>query len=146
MVPDVYILLSPQEKAVHYSSWGHRCTHSAVYSSKIFKPLSDIILLCEVYCRIGKCTNKELNYVMVFIMRPSSTLKLQFVFDFNESLWEMFFFITFWKFLILYLGCGCVTFGFMTQMTSNHLLPMPMNKKHESKDYQIYSKMLRKIC
>ena len=39
-----------------------------------------------------------------------------------------------------------MTFNFMTQMTLRHLLPMPMNKKLECKDHQIYSKMLRKIC
>ena len=35
---------------------------------------------------------------------------------------------------------------FTTQMTSHLLLPMPMNKKLECKDHQIYPKMLRKIC
>ena len=39
-----------------------------------------------------------------------------------------------------------MTFNFTTQMTLRHLLPMPMNKKRECKDHQIYSKMLRKIC
>ena len=38
MVPGAYILLSPQEEEVRYSSWGQRCTHSAVHSSKRFKP------------------------------------------------------------------------------------------------------------
>ena len=27
MLPDMYILLSPQEEEVHSSSWGDRCTH-----------------------------------------------------------------------------------------------------------------------
>ena len=26
MLPDVYILLSPQEESVYFSSWGDRCT------------------------------------------------------------------------------------------------------------------------
>ena len=43
-------------------------------------------------------------------------------------------------------GRGCMTFNFKIQMTLRHLLPMPMNKKRECKDHQIYSKMLRKIC
>ena len=55
MVPGEYILLFPQEEAVH------RFTHSAAHSSKRFKPLSTIILLCQGYCRIGKNTNKEFN-------------------------------------------------------------------------------------
>ena len=49
-------------------------------------------------------------------------------------------------FLFLYLGCGFMIFNFTTQMTLGHILPMPMNKKLERKDHQIYSKMLRKIC
>ena len=50
------------------------------------------------------------------------------------------------KFLVLYLGCGSMTYNFTTQMTLHHLLIMPMNKLLECKDYQIYSKLLRKIC
>ena len=67
MVSGVYILLSPQEKEVHYSSWGNRCTHSAAYSSKRFKPLFDIMWLCQGYWWIGKNTSKEFSCVMVFI-------------------------------------------------------------------------------
>ena len=39
MVPGVYILLSPAEEEVHYSSERHRSAHSAAYSSERFKPL-----------------------------------------------------------------------------------------------------------
>ena len=39
ILPDVYILPSPQ---VHSSSWGDRCTHVAVHSSKRWNPLSFI--------------------------------------------------------------------------------------------------------
>ena len=52
----------------------------------------------------------------------------------------------FGKFLVLFLGCGSMTYNFTTQMTLHHLLIMPMNKLLECKDHQIYSKMLRKIC
>ena len=45
MLPDVYILLSPQEEKVHFS-WGNRCTHLAADPSKILSPLSVIILAC----------------------------------------------------------------------------------------------------
>ena len=31
-----------------------------------------------------------------------------------------FFLIKFWKFLVLYLGCGCMSFDFTIQMTSSH--------------------------
>ena len=59
MVSGVYILLSPQEEEVHSSSWGHRCTDTAVHSTKIFKPLSVIILPCQGYCLIEKKKKKE---------------------------------------------------------------------------------------
>ena len=46
MLPDLNILLSPQEEEVHSSSWGDRYTHLAEHSSKRLHPLSVIILLC----------------------------------------------------------------------------------------------------
>ena len=46
MLPDVYILLSPQEEEVYSSSLGRRCTHLAAHSSKRLNPLSVIILVC----------------------------------------------------------------------------------------------------
>ena len=39
MLPDVYILLSPQEEEEHSFSWGNRCTHLAVHSSKRVKEI-----------------------------------------------------------------------------------------------------------
>ena len=79
---------------------------------KRFKPLCDTLLLCQGYCWIGKNTNKKFSCVMMFIMRASSSLKLQFVFWFQwMSLSKL---IKFSKFLVLYLGCGCMTFDFMT--------------------------------
>ena len=75
---------------MHCSSWGQRCIHSATHSSR-FKPLSLIILPSQGYCWIGKNTNKKLpSCVMVLITRPSSTLKFQFDFGFNEYLWAIF--------------------------------------------------------
>ena len=49
IVPGVYILPSPQDKEVHSSSGGDRCTHSALHSPKRFEPLSAITLLCQGY-------------------------------------------------------------------------------------------------
>ena len=67
---------------------------------------------------LGKNTNNKFSCVMVLIMRPSSTLKFQFVFGFNECLWEIFSLLNFEKFPVLYLGCGCIfmTFDFTTQI------------------------------
>ena len=50
------------------------------------------------------------------------------------------------KFLVLYLGCGCMAFDFITQMTLSHFLPMLVNEKLKCRDHKIYFKMLRKIC
>ena len=38
MLPDVYILLSPREDGVYSFSWGDRCTHLEVHSSKTLNP------------------------------------------------------------------------------------------------------------
>ena len=48
MLPDVYILLSPQEEEVHFSSRGDRCTHLEAHSSKTLNTLPVIILVCLV--------------------------------------------------------------------------------------------------
>ena len=139
----------PSRRRGNYSSWGHRCTHSELHSSKRFKPLSDMIWLCQGYWWIAKNTKEEFSCVMVFIMRPNHTFI--FVSGFNECLWTSFFLTQFnlRKFLVLYLGCGCMIFDFTTQMISSHFLPHADEKKKkklECKDHQIYSKMLRKIC
>ena len=127
-VPGAYVLLSPQEEEVHTSSWKHRCTHSAAHSLKRFKSLSAIILLCQCYCWIRKNTNKEFNCVVVFIIRPSTTLKFQFVFGFNKCLWPIFSLLIFENFW-LYIGYGCVNFDFTIFDDLSYLLaPMPMKK------------------
>ena len=77
------------------------------------------MLLYQDYCWPVKNTN-EFNYAMKFVVRPSS--KFQFAFGFNESV-RIFFLIKFWKIIVLYLGCGCMTFDFTTQITSSYLLP-----------------------
>ena len=45
-LPDVYILLSPQEEDVQSSSRGKRFTHLTTHPSKRLNPLSVIILVC----------------------------------------------------------------------------------------------------
>ena len=89
--------------------------HSAAHSSKRFKPLSTIILLCQCYCWIEKNTS---NCVMVLIIRPGSTLKFQFVIGFNEWLWAIFFLLSFQNFwFYIYLGCVYMIFDFTTEVT-----------------------------
>ena len=46
ILPDVYILLSPQEEEARSSSWGDRCTHLEAHSSKLLNTLPVIILVC----------------------------------------------------------------------------------------------------
>ena len=121
MLPGVYIVLSPQEEEVYFSSWGHRCTHSAPHSLKRFKPLSPIILLCQGYCRIEKNTKYSL---MVLIIKPGSTLKFQLVFVFNECLWATFPLLSFETFWIFMFGLWLYDFRFYDTngFTSSHLL------------------------
>ena len=42
-------------------------------------------------------------------------------------------FLKFGKFLVLYLGCVCMTFNFTTERILRHLLLMPINKKLSAK-------------
>ena len=60
MLPDVYILLSPQEEEVHSSSWGNRCIHLAAHPSKILNLLSVIILVC-----FGNTQKTRLQYKLL---------------------------------------------------------------------------------
>ena len=71
MLPDVYILLSPQEKEVHSSFWGNRCTHLAAHSSKRLNPLSVIILVC-----VGNTQKNKIER-----QTPSSLVLLVWTFD-----------------------------------------------------------------
>ena len=91
MVPVVYILLSPQEEEVHYSSCGYRCTHSAANSSKDLN-------LCLTFhiCFWFQWMSLSNLFLGTLILRKS---------------------------LLFYLGCGCVSFNFKTQMTSGNFLP-----------------------
>ena len=81
----------------------------------------------------------------VFIMRPSCTLKFQFVFGFNQSLWGIFSLLNFenvrfyiWVLVVWLL----ILRQKWLQVTS---YPYQWIKKIECKGHQIYPKMLRKI-
>ena len=54
--------------------------------SKTFKPLPDIILLCQGYCLLVKKHKQGIHLRYGFYIRPSSALNLQLVFGFNQSL------------------------------------------------------------
>ena len=70
----------PSEEEVRYFPEGADVyTHSTTHSLKRFKPLSDVILLCKKH-------KQGIQLCYVFIMRPSKTLKFQFVFGFNKCL------------------------------------------------------------
>ena len=136
MVPGVYILLSPHEEEIYYSSWGPRCTHSAAHSSKRFKPLLRHVTMLRSLLNWKKTQTRN---SAVLIMRPSSFFKFQFVFGFNESLWEIFSLLDFENFwLYIWVEVVYMTFYSTTQMISSHSYPMSMNKKLQCKDHQIH--------
>ena len=136
MVPDVYIVcMSPQEEVMHSSSWGDRFTHSAAHSSKRFKPLCAITLLCQGYCCIGKNTIEEFNCCDDYNQTKNQALQfLFFLVSINIS--EQFFpylvfktfNYTFWvRLLILfsYLSCEQMTFHFASQMIFSRVILCP---------------------
>ena len=90
-----------------------------------------ITLLCQSCCWIGKNANNKFSCVMVLIVRQSSTLKFQFVYCFNECLWEIVSLLNFENFwfyilvLVVYLWLLILPYKWL-QVTS---YPMPMNKK-----------------
>ena len=92
-------------------------------------------------------THKEFSCTMVLIMRPSTILKFQFVFGFNECLWAIFPLINFENFWF-YIWLELYSFWFYNKkITLSHLLPHANeSNKLECKDRQIDFKMLRKIC
>ena len=68
MLPDVYILLSPQEKKeVHSSSWGNRCTQIATHSSKQFNPFSVILLVCLGNTQKNKTAGQTASSLFVLV-------------------------------------------------------------------------------
>ena len=83
MLPDVYILLSPQEEEVHSSYWGDRSTHLAAYSSKRLNLLSVIILvwLCNTWKQAARQTASSLVVLVLTFdsywwIRPISSITL----------------------------------------------------------------------
>ena len=69
-------------------------------------------------------TNKEFNRVYGTYNLTKQYFNIPICF--NECLWAIFSFgIKFWKFMVLYLGCGCMSFDFTTQMTLSHLVSYP---------------------
>ena len=109
----VYIVpLFPQEEVMHSSFWGNRCTYLAAHSSKRFKPLSAVVLLCQGYCWIGKNTSKEFNCYDVLTIRPRTKHFVIpfffFFFWFQLTSMGSLFLITFLKLLATHFG-GVVT-------------------------------------
>ena len=121
MVPGVYILLSPQEEEEQFLSWRHRCTHSAVHSSKRFKPLPAITLLWPGHCWIGQSRNVEVNCVYGAYNLTKWPVEIPICFWFQWMSLSNIFLIKFENLLVLYLGCGCMVFNLTTQRTLRHL-------------------------
>ena len=104
------------------------------------------MLLCQGCRWIGKNTNKKFNCVMVLIVRPSRTLKFQFVFGFIECLWDFPYLIfkifgfTFELWLYIYDFWFYNTNDFKSPLTSCRWI-----KKLITKTSNIYYEILRKI-
>ena len=91
----------------------------------------------------GKNTNKEFNCIYGACNLTKSHFEIPICFWF-QLIFLRNLFLKFGKFLVLCLGCGCMTFNLATQMTLSHLLAMPINKNIEGKDPQICSKNIEK--
>ena len=59
MVLGEYILLSSQEEEVHFSSWGHKCTHSAANSSKDLNPCLPLYCHPKVIVELEKIQTRN---------------------------------------------------------------------------------------
>ena len=112
-------LFSPQEEEVQYFSWGHRWTHSAApFIKNIWTFVWNYITLPRLFLNWKKQKQGiQLCYDVYNETKQHFEIPIYFCFLSN------LFLIKFWKFLVLYLRRGCTTFGFTTQMTSNHHLP-----------------------
>ena len=133
MVPGVYILYCPLRKKMFTFL-------SESTNVRIQQHIHHyIMLLYQDCCWIGKNTDKKFSCVMVLMVRPSSTLKFQFIFSFNEFLWEIFSLLNFetcW-FYIWIVGVYLWLLIIRHKWLQSHPLnPMPMNKKPEFKDHQ----------
>ena len=96
MVSVAYIILSPQEENVHFPSWGHRCTHSAVQSSKRFKPICHYIIMVKSLLNWKKTQTRNSTVFIVLRIWPGSTLKFLFLFGFNECLLAILSLLSLW--------------------------------------------------
>ena len=107
-----------------------------------------IMLLCQGCCWIGKNINNKFSCVMVLIVRPSSTLKFQFIFGFNEYLWEIVSLLNFVNFWFIF-GLWMHIYDFWLCDTNDFKLPLtPCQwiKNLSAKTTNIYYEMLKKIC
>ena len=92
IVPVVYILYCPlrKERFTFLSVGTNVCIQQRIHHY--------IMLLYQSCCWIGKNTNKKFSCVMKLLVRLSRTLKFQFIFGFNECLWEIFSLLNFENF------------------------------------------------
>ena len=109
-------------------------TFSSTFTKKMSFFVCHYITIPRLLLNWKKTNTKEFNCLIALIIKRNTTLKLQFIFDFSECLWAFFS----WKFLVLSMGCGCMTFDFTIQLTLSQFLSMPMNKKPESKGNEIF--------
>ena len=143
------------ERSVHFtipSGWRGACfflreqiyRFSNIFIKKVSTFVRHFIIMARSLLNWKKDTNNEFNCACGASNVTKQHFEIPICFWFQlMSLSNLLF--KFGKFLVWYLGCGCMTFNFTAQITLSHLLPMLINKKLECKDYQLCSKMLRKI-
>ena len=71
----------------------------------------------KVIVELGKTQTRNLTVLMVLVIWPSSTLEFLFFWFQLNSLSNLF--LKFGKFLVLYLGCGCMKFQNIDDFTSS---------------------------
>ena len=125
IVSGVYHFLSTQEEDyVHSSSWVPDVHIQQRIHKKKLSLCLPLYYSVKAPVKLGK-KNKECNCVMVFITRPTSTLKFLFFWFQWMSLSNLFLFKIGRFLVIMYLGCRCITFDFMTEITLSHLFTHP---------------------
>ena len=117
-------------------------TFSSTIHQKYLNLCLTLCYFAKVIPELKKNKNKEFSCVMMFIIRPNSTLKFQFIFGF-WAIFSVLNFENFWFYICVVVVRLLVLRHKWLQITTYLML---MNEKLESKDHQIYSKTLKKIC
>ena len=110
----VYFLVPSGRRGILFFLRVQIYTFSNTFTKKI-ELLSDIILLCQGYCWIGKKHKQGIQLSYGVFNETKQLFEILICFWCQWKPLSNLFLIKFWKFLVLYLGCGCMAFVFTTQ-------------------------------